>query len=163
MRLTKLTSHGIRALIYICRADDRRVRVSEIAATLSISQQNAFKVVHMLARAGFVTGVRGRGGGIRLSRPAAEIRIGEIVKAVETTRVEVEDDPHPSPAQDESKGPLNRALDEALEAFIAILDQHTLAEMARAGLNEANILTPSQQDSPSLSGPKLNRNEVARQ
>ena len=78
--------------------------------------------MHLLSKAGFLASVRGRHGGVRLARPPAKIRIGDVVRGIEF------------PASD-GKGSggqtgLNQIVDDALEAFISVLDQHTLADMA---------------------------------
>jgi len=125
MRLNKSTSHAVRILIDCAKAGDRLIKVAEIAQRLDITQQNAFKIVHLLARAGFLASVRGRNGGVRLARPAAKIRIGDVVRAIESTGF---DGKEPG-----TRTSLNRIVDDALEAFISVLDQHTLAEMAQAG------------------------------
>lgn len=129
MRLTKSTSHAIRILIDCTHSEDRLVKVAELSERLDITQQNVFKIVNMLARAGLIEAARGRNGGVRLARPAREIRIGDVVRATEVTHVEIEDDvaSQAGAAQD-----VNRILDNALGAFIDVLDQHTLADMARA-------------------------------
>jgi Rrf2 family nitric oxide-sensitive transcriptional repressor len=123
MRLNKSTSYAVRILIDCAKSGDRLMKVADIAARLDITQQNAFKIVHLLSRAGFLASVRGRHGGVRLARPAAKIRIGDVVRAIESP--------------DDGKGPgrhtsLNRIVDDALEAFVSVLDQHTLADMAEA-------------------------------
>jgi len=127
MRLTKSTSHAIRILIDCARAEGRLVKVAELSARLEITQQNVFKIVNLLARAHLIEAVRGRNGGVRLARPAGAIRIGDVVRATEVTHVEIEEgagDRKPKRAR------VNRILDDALEAFIDVLDQHTLADMA---------------------------------
>src|SRR6476660_5327529 len=121
MRLTKSTSHAIRILIDCAQADARLVKVAELSERLEITQQNVFKIVNLLARARLIEAVRGRNGGVRLARPANAIRIGDVVRATEVTHVEIE----------EIAG-VNQILDNALEAFIDVLDQHTLADMAAA-------------------------------
>ena len=133
MRLNKTTGHAIRILIDCARAKDQRVKVAEIADRLGIARQNAFKIVNNLARAGFLVALRGRNGGVRLSRPAGEIRIGDVVRATEVTVVVV-DGVDEVRSQDAAKrGPaINRILDDALEAFISVLDEHTLADMVAA-------------------------------
>src|SRR5215470_10921449 len=130
MRLTKSTSHAIRILIDCARADGRLVKVAELSARLEITQQNVFKIVNLLARAHLIEAVRGRNGGVRLARPAASIRIGDVVRATEVTHVEIEEGA--STAKRGRGHGVNRVLDDALEAFIEVLDQHTIADMAKS-------------------------------
>jgi Rrf2 family protein len=129
MRLTKSTSHAIRILIECARADGRLVKVAELSDRLQITQQNVFKIVNLLARAHLIEAMRGRNGGVRLARPPTDIRIGDVVRATEVTHVEIDDD-----AVDRKAGRgrrVNQILDEALSAFIDVLDQHTVADMAK--------------------------------
>jgi Rrf2 family protein len=127
MRLTKSTSHAIRILIDCARADARLVKVAELSQRLQITQQNVFKIVNLLARARLIEAVRGRNGGVRLARPASAIRIGDVVRATEVTHVEIEEG---TGGRKLKRGGVNQILDTALEAFIDVLDQHTLADMA---------------------------------
>ena len=131
MRLTRQTSHAIRILIYCARARGELAKVADIAEQLDLTQQNVFKIVHLLVRAGFLHAVRGRYGGVRLAREPAEIRIGDVVRATEVTHVAIEDNA-PKRRGGATAQPISRVLDDALEAFIGVLDQHTLEEMARA-------------------------------
>ena len=138
MRLTKSTSHAIRILIDCARADDRLIKVAELSGRLEITQQNVFKIVNLLARAGLIEAVRGRNGGVRLARRADQIRIGEVVRATEITHVEVEDC---APLRKQkSRSGVNEILDDALGAFIDVLDQHTLADMVRAAPRPARLV-----------------------
>jgi len=118
MRLNKSTGDAIRILIACAREGGALVKVGDLSASLDITMQNVFKIVHILSRAGLTAAVRGRHGGIRLSRPADTIFVGDVVRAMETTE----------PATDAAVG-VTRVLDDALEAFIAVLDRHSLAEM----------------------------------
>jgi Rrf2 family protein len=127
MRLTKSTSHAMRILIDCARSDGHLVKVAELSERLQITPQNVFKIVNLLARARLIEAVRGRNGGVRLGRPAAAIRIGDVVRATEVTHVEIEDGPG---GRKPKRGGVNQILDTALEAFIDVLDQHTLADMA---------------------------------
>jgi len=146
MRLTKQTSHAIRILIHGARSPNELLKVAEIADQLEITPQNVFKIVHLLARSGFVQAVRGRNGGVRLAREPHEIRIGDVVRAMEVMDVALDDAP-PRKGKAGTGQPISRVLDDALEAFISVLDQHTLADMAQAGrapgyLNEARTPRP---------------------
>jgi Rrf2 family nitric oxide-sensitive transcriptional repressor len=122
MRLNKSTSHAVRILIDCAKAGEL-IKVADIARRLEITQQNAFKIVHLLAKAGFLASVRGRHGGVRLARPAAKIRIGDVVRAIE----------FPGGKGAGGEMGLNQIVDDALQAFISVLDQHTLADMAEGG------------------------------
>ena len=133
MRLNKSTGDAIRILIACARAEGALVKVVDLSAALDITMQNVFKIVHILSRAGLTAAVRGRHGGIRLSRSADAIFIGDIVRAMEQT--EAADRPSEGAA---SAVDVTRVLDDALEAFIAVLDRHSLADMvAREGLSTA--------------------------
>lgn len=134
MRLTKQTSHAIRILIHCARARGQLVKVAEIAGELDLTQQNVFKIVHLLSRAGFLEAVRGRYGGVRLARAPKDIRIGDVVRATEVTHVAIEGET--APRRRGRSQPISRVLDDALGAFISVLDQHTLEEMARTPRRE---------------------------
>ncbi len=139
MRLNKSTGHAVRILVHCAKSEDELVKVAEIARRLDITQQNTFKIVHLLNKGGFLGSVRGRKGGVRLARPAAKIRIGDIVRSIELTSAGGK-----VPGQDTG---LNEIVDDALEAFISVLDQHTLADMVAAG-------QPFITDAPASSGSK---------
>ncbi|MFN0218513.1 MAG: RrF2 family transcriptional regulator [Hyphomicrobium sp.] len=130
MRLTKQTGHAIRILLDCAQSDGGLLKVADISARLGITKQNVFKIVHILSRAGFVAAVRGPSGGVRLARPAAAIKVGDVVRAIEVTRVRVDTSAKAAPRGEQS--PLNTVFDDALGAFIAVLDQHTLAELSNA-------------------------------
>jgi Rrf2 family transcriptional regulator, nitric oxide-sensitive transcriptional repressor len=127
MRINKSTSHAVRILIDCAKSGDQLIKVAEIAERLDITQQNAFKIVHLLSRSGFLNSVRGRRGGVRLARPATEIRIGDVVRAIEFTEL--------NGKEAGTGASLSEIVDDALEAFISVLDQHTLAQMAKSGQN----------------------------
>ena len=138
MRLTKQTGHAIRILIDCARAGGQLVKVAEIAGRLGITQQNAFKIVHRLSRAGLVEAVRGRSGGVRLAAPPDTMRLGTVVRVMELTHVTVDGETAFGQARPAA---INVILDEALEAFIDVLDQHTLADMARGA--RVALVTPT--------------------
>ena len=129
MRLNKSTSDAIRILIDCARAEGALVKVAAISARLDITMQNVFKIVHILSRADLVAAVRGRNGGVRLARPPEAIRIGDIVRAMETTDLEVDAGAAAGRAGRRGASDVSRVLDSALEAFIGVLDQHTLVDM----------------------------------
>lgn len=74
------------ALVELASRDDccaRPVTLADIACGRSLSQAYLEQLFCRLRRAGLVTSARGPGGGYRLARPAAELSIADIVRAVE--------------------------------------------------------------------------------
>jgi Rrf2 family nitric oxide-sensitive transcriptional repressor len=83
MQLTAHTDYALRVLIYLTINTEKLVTITELAEYFGISRNHLVKVVHKLGVKGFVQTVRGKGGGIRLSRPAREISVGNVVREVE--------------------------------------------------------------------------------
>jgi Rrf2 family protein len=138
MRLTKQTSYAIRILIHCAVAGEGYVRAADIARQDGITEYNVAKIVPILVRGGFITTSRGRAGGLKLACPAHEIGIGDVLRVTEATHVEAECTGGTSlPCGIKRAAPINRLLGEALQAFISVLDQHTLAELISARPKEA--------------------------
>jgi Rrf2 family transcriptional regulator, nitric oxide-sensitive transcriptional repressor len=143
MRLTYLTDFSLRVLMYAGSMPRRLVTIQEIAEAYGISENHLMKVVHGLAQQGFIETVRGRGGGIRLSRPATEITVGSVIRAVEDDFALVECFRTDNTCRITPVCRLRGALQQALGAYFEVLDNWTLAELVakpRALLNE---LAPS--------------------
>lgn len=130
MRLTKHTDYALRVLVYVAAADeDRMVSTEEIGEAYGISTNHLVKVVGELGKAGFLSIKRGRGGGMSLGRSPDDIRIGEVVAAMEPDFAIVE-----CLQQSNMQCPLTGAcglvppLREAHNAFLAALNRYTLAD-----------------------------------
>ncbi|WP_295557041.1 Rrf2 family transcriptional regulator [uncultured Hyphomicrobium sp.] len=138
MRLSKTTNYAIRILLDCAVADPNLVKVAEISERRDITLQNTFKIVHLLSRAGFIRAVRGRHGGVRLARPASEIRIGDVVRAMEILNLEIEKEEGARSGAQGQLAALDQLFDNALGAFISVLDEHTLEQMIKAQRKEAS-------------------------
>ena len=128
MRLTTFTDIGLRALIYLAtRPEGYKSSITEVTEAYDLSRNHVVKVVHQLARAGLIHSIRGKGGGIMLGKPADEIRIGQVVVALEES-LQVVDCSKPVckilPACR-----LKGILQEGVDAFINVLDQYTLEDL----------------------------------
>ncbi|MCB2185712.1 MAG: Rrf2 family transcriptional regulator [Deltaproteobacteria bacterium] len=68
-----------------CLASEPKQRrgTHEVALQLGVSEAHLAKVMRRLGRAGLVSSRRGPGGGFKLARPAATIRLMDVYKAVE--------------------------------------------------------------------------------
>lgn len=125
MRLTRYTDYAMRALLYVGARTDRLCQIGEIAHAYGISQNHLMKVVNDLVNAGYLEGVRGRQGGIRLARPASQINVGTVIRHTEGGFDLVDcGNCVIAPACG-----LTGALQKALAAFLAVLDGYSLADI----------------------------------
>lgn len=128
MHLNKTTTHAVRLLVACARAKNEMVKVADLAIALELTQQNTFKIVHLLSRAGFVSAMRGRNGGVALARPAETIKVGDIVAAMEYPDADTA-----KTTQSDDKSSQNVPLmNEALSAFLDVLNQNSIADLAAA-------------------------------
>jgi Rrf2 family transcriptional regulator, nitric oxide-sensitive transcriptional repressor len=136
MRLTLFTDYTLRTLIYLAVQPDRLVTVGDIAEAYGISTNHLMKVVHQLATAGDVTTVRGQHGGLRLARSAHDINLGAVVRRTEAEFAIVPCFGSEPDCAIRPECVLAGVLDEALSAFLDVLDRRTLADLVvpRAGL-----------------------------
>jgi Rrf2 family transcriptional regulator, nitric oxide-sensitive transcriptional repressor len=122
MRLTSYTNYALRTLMHAALAAPRLVRVQDVAEAHGISRAHLVKCVHHLGLWGYLDNVRGRNGGFRLARAAAEIRIGEIVRLTEEGF-------GAAPATPAGRARLDAALERAQGAFLGVLDRHSIADV----------------------------------
>ncbi|MCY3753975.1 MAG: Rrf2 family transcriptional regulator [Alphaproteobacteria bacterium] len=130
MQMTRYSDYSLRTLIYLGLHRHRRCTIREIADAYGISENHLMKLVHQLGREGFVRTTRGKNGGLELARPAREIGVGAVFRAMEGNFHLVEcfkEDGNTCPIA----GPcvLSGVLDEALQAFLEVLDRHTLEDL----------------------------------
>lgn len=130
MQLTKFSDYALRVLMFTHAAGDRLVTIEEIALSYRISKAHLMKVVNALTRAGYLAAVRGRSGGLKLARSADKIVLGEVVRATEPDFALVECFSTGNQCAITGCCRLPGVLDEALEAFLGVLDRHTLASIA---------------------------------
>ena len=141
MRLTRQTNYAMRILMYCAVNNDRLSRIPEIAAAYSVSELFLFKILQPLVEHGLVETVRGRNGGVRLGRPAADITLFDVVRVTEESFAMAEcfeSDAAECPLIDSCS--LNAALREALNAFFAVLERHTIAELVAGKTDMRGLL-----------------------
>ena len=130
MQLTRFSDYALRVLMFTHAADGRLVTIEEIADAYEISRAHLMKVVNSLTRAGYLTAVRGRSGGLRLAMSPVDINIGDVVRATEPDFALVECFSTGDRCVITKCCKLQGVLEHALQAFLAVLDQHTLESIA---------------------------------
>ncbi len=129
MHLTMYTDYALRTLIYLATHPEGGT-VGEIAEAYGISRNHLVKVAHNLGKSGYILTVKGRSGGLTLARPAAKIRVGDIVRDMEPNMDLVECFGGSSKCPISPVCRLRSALGKANKAFMDALDEYTLAAVA---------------------------------
>ena len=130
MRLTDYTDYTLRVLMFCAMHPERSVTIAELAEIHLVSKNHLMKIVNDLARQGLLQTTRGRGGGLRLLKAAADIRIGDVVRQSETDfrMVECFDVNHNS-CTITAHCQLKHVFQSALQSYFAELDKVTLADI----------------------------------
>lgn len=141
MRLTTFTDYCLRALIFVALKGDAVTTIDEIAEHHRINRNHLVKVVFRLGQLGYLRTFQGKGGGIRLADDPAMLNLGKLIRQTEQDFALVEC----FPERDclcviEPACVLKGALQAALAAFFAVLDQYTLADLVKPGRKLARLL-----------------------
>ncbi|MFN6962596.1 MAG: RrF2 family transcriptional regulator [Pyrinomonadaceae bacterium] len=84
MKISAQEEYGLRCLLQLASLKEgESLTLPQIADREGISAANAGKLMWILNKAGFVQSTRGTKGGYQLARPAAEIRLNEIIKVLD--------------------------------------------------------------------------------
>lgn len=132
MHLTLHADYSLRVLLYLAARPGGLVSTQEVSEAYGISKNHLVRVVQALGKEGFVEVRPGRTGGITLARLPAEISLGQVFRATEPDFHLVE-----CFNKEENTCPIAPAcglkgvLYEAREAFLAVLDKYTLADVMK--------------------------------
>lgn len=129
MRLTSFSDFALRLLMYAAAHEDRLVTIEEASRVFKISRAHLMKITNTLTRTGFLKAVRGRSGGLTLAKPARKIRVGDVIRATEPDFALVECFAAGDQCVITRSCRLRGILHEGLDAFNAVLDKYTLADL----------------------------------
>ena len=83
MRVSAKTDYGVRALLELAVADNGPVKGERLAQSQDIPLKFLENILTDLRHAGIVRAQRGAEGGYWLARPAAEVTLGQVIRAVD--------------------------------------------------------------------------------
>lgn len=129
MHLTRFTDYSIRVLIFLATKGEERSTINEIAETFNISRNHLMKIVQELSQKNYVTAIRGKNGGLLLTRDPATIGLGELVREMENDMALVECFHSDNACIITPACRLQPILNDALSAFLGVLDHYTLADL----------------------------------
>ena len=131
MKLTSYTNYAMRSLQLAALKSPDLVRIDDVAKIHKLSRPHIMKIVHELGKAGYLETVRGRNGGFRLARPPENITVGEVVRKTEGPLDVVECfNPEKNTCPLMGVCILSRKMQEATAAFMAVLDDLTIADIS---------------------------------
>lgn len=130
MRLTLHTDFALRLLMLLALEPEEVHTIEEVARRYRISRNHLMKVAQTLVQEGFVDSLRGRGGGLKLAKPANRINLGSVIRKTEDSLALVECfDRQKNDCVVSSACGLRGPLEEALAAFLGVLDRYSLADL----------------------------------
>ena len=135
MQLNACTHGALRILLSCAEAGNEPVTMVGMAQSLSLTEALVVKACHRLMRAGYLKGMRGRGGGYLLGRRAETISLLEVVRLFED-----EDDLFPCRLKSDGDCRiaaicrLRVACAEAHDAFSAVLRDTSIGDLAHGAL-----------------------------
>jgi len=135
MQLNKQTDFAFRTLIFLAAVPEGKLsNIAQVCDYFDISANHLSKVVNKLSRLGYVQTVRGKNGGILLSRPAGEIGLAAVVRDMEPSMSAVNCSEPPCRISPQCK--LKQLLNNATTAFIEYLEDYTLADISVKAINK---------------------------
>ena len=139
MRLTEQSRYALRVLAHCAERHPALAKVAAIAAVTGITEQNIFKLIKTLTKAGFVETIRGPHGGVRLAMTPKAIRVGQVIRAIEPRfracgplDLILSDQPVSAVEREH-----DRTLGRGIAAFMETLDQTTIAALVAKTANAA--------------------------
>ncbi len=120
----------MRAAVELAAAERTPVKAEDVAKGQGIPLNFLVKILHELRLAGLVRSQRGPEGGHQLARPAGEISVADVLRAVEGPLAEVRGTPPESLQYSGSAQPLQRVWVALRTNVRSVLETVTLADIA---------------------------------
>jgi len=139
LRISKLADYGTVVMVYLTKHEKKLCNAREIASHTHISIPTVSKILKRLTVAGLLTSVRGVAGGYRLSMPANQISVAQIIFALEDQRGLTECSIHANECSLQGVCHVQgnwRLINQAIEAA---LDSVSLEALAKPSLHAVDI------------------------
>jgi Rrf2 family protein len=141
VRISAKGEYAIKAMVDLALHDGQDLQpIQDVAARQGIPQRYLEQVLLQLKRSGFLYARRGSAGGYRLSRPADQVTVGELLRAVEGPPAGP-DSPRPGSRGEDATG-LHELWQEIAEAVASVVDRTTLDDLRRRALDRRRATRP---------------------
>jgi Rrf2 family protein len=132
MRISAKTDYAVRALVVLATRDpegSRSVKADEIARVAAVPGKFLEAILVLLRREGLIESKRGADGGYRLARPAEEITVGDVVRAIDGPPALVAGRPPQALSSPEDASLAAEMWQGVAEAYIETLDGVAIATL----------------------------------
>ncbi len=89
MQISAKTDYAVRALLSLAAREPDLVKIDTVVTEQGMPRKFVEAILGELRRAGIVRSQRGADGGYALARPASEIKLGSVIRAVDGPLAEV--------------------------------------------------------------------------
>jgi len=134
VRVSAKVDYALRAMVELAAAEAILVKGERLAAAQSIPPKFLESILLELRHAGLVASQRGAEGGYRLARPAAEITIADVIRAVEGPIASVRGARPEDASYDGPAVALREVWIELRAAMRAVLEGTTIADLVARSL-----------------------------
>jgi len=141
VQLTSYTDYALRALLYLMSRPEHRASTREMAEAYGVSLHHFTKVTKDLTKAGWLIGIRGGGGGVRMATHTPDARVGEIIRSTENFELLECFNLKTNTCLIARRCRLRGVLYQARAAFFAVLDSVTVREISENSDELRHILT----------------------
>lgn len=142
MRFSKKAEYGLRALAAMARGKSWWA-IHDLSTQERIPVKFLEQILLILRRAGLLSSRRGIGGGYGLARAASEIRVGDIVRALDGPVAPLpcasEQQEPPCSCPDPRTCAVRLMMTQYRQQMVDWLDSHTLEDLARMGTNGSTL------------------------
>jgi Rrf2 family protein len=131
MRISAKAEYAVRAAVELASADgDKPVKAERLASAQEIPLNFLENILGELRHAGVVRSQRGAEGGFRLARPANEVTIADVIRAVDGPLASIRGGPPEDVAYSGSAEPLSNVWIAVRANLRSVLERVTLADVA---------------------------------
>jgi Rrf2 family protein len=134
MRVSAKVDYAVRALVELAAAGGGPLKADQLSQAQTIPLKFLENIMTELRRSGLVRSQRGSEGGYWLSRPAAEITIADVIRAVEGPLVDVRGQAAEELAYEGAAAPLREVWVALRSSLRSVLETVTLADVASGKL-----------------------------
>lgn len=141
MQLSRFSDYALRVLLYLAMNTDEKATLTKVSASYDISLEHLRKIIHELAKLGYIKTYRGKNGGFELNKTPEAINIGELLRLTEGDSAVIDCDSQPCRLTTTCTA--KAILREAQNAFYLCLSKYTLEDLIKSRKMQRELINIS--------------------